>query len=290
LLASFAGPPPGPRPLAEIISDLKSALGMTTTQGLYGMQVRRGDRTWGFWPRTSVGATVYKTGRKAGQPLDNVRTRQAILRGQYDPVAGVARIHVSTDIDAIAHEGGHHLERVFGAPLETFKTQHSEELAVPPAPDAPLPAINPAGFSGIELDADTQHILIEAANRMREWRQLAATARQNRTLAHQIASDAATARNTLQRRLGRTIAEALIADLVGDAGRPNNGALGQTPYRLNVPSMPTTIDPARLADYVRERYSQTGTPVARVAPTPSPFQVSEGFAEFFESPTLRPVE
>jgi hypothetical protein len=251
---------PEVRPLADIIADLKSALGMTVTQGLYGMGVRGasgGIIRW-FRPRPNV-------------------------RGQYDRNAGVARIRTVTDIEAIAHEGGHKLEDAFGAPLEAFKTQNAEELAVPPVPDTPLPATNPTGFSGIELDADTQRVLVEAANRTREWWQLAAQPKTDRSILYQAAADAAIARRTLQRRLGRTVADALLADLVGDAALPNNGILGRTPHRLAVSTLHgAIINPSMLADYVRERYSATGTPQPRVAPTPTATEISEGFATFFQ--------
>lgn len=250
LLASFVGQPPGTSPsggpqlpvtpasqgevrgLADIISDLKSALGLTTTQGLYGMRVRdrAGGRTWGFRPQQGI-------------------------RSQYDANAGVARIRVATDIDAIAREGGRHIEQVFGTPMQAFLSTHAEELAVSPVPDNPLPAIAPTGFSGIDLDADTQRALVDAADYTRQWQALTASGASQATR-YDVAAQAAIARSTLQRRLGRTIADHIVADLVSQTAQP-------------------------AADYVRERYSATGMPAARVAPTPSQAEISTGFADFF---------
>src|SRR5690606_8462485 len=128
-------------------------IGLTTTQGLQRMTVRdrAGGRTFRFRPRRDV-------------------------RGQYDERSGVARIRIATDIDAIAEQGGRHVERVFGAEMQAFLQQHAEELALPPVPDQPVPLNIPAvGFTGIELDADTQQVLIEAGEATRAWPQLTAS-------------------------------------------------------------------------------------------------------------------
>jgi hypothetical protein len=250
-LASFTGGPPGTPPsgapqlpitpasqgevrgLADIIADLKSALGMTVTQGLYGMRVRdrAGGRTWGFRPQRSV-------------------------RSQYDANAGVARVRIATDIDAIARAGGQHIERVFGAPMQAFLQTHAEELAAPAVPDAPVPALAPAGYSGIELDADSQRTLVEAAANYRAWQAATSAPNASRAVVYDAAAQAAIPTALLRRRLGRSIADALVRDLVPQTGQPD-------------------------ADYVRERYSPTGAPAPRVASAPSQSELSAGFADFF---------
>jgi hypothetical protein len=141
--------------------------------------------------------------------------------------------------------------------MQAFLQQHVEELGVPPAPDTPLPQIAPTGYSGIELDADTQTVLIEAADATRAWQAV-----QN----YDNAARAAIASRTIERRLGRTVAQALLADIVG--AQP----LGSTA---------APVDPAGLAAYVQARYSATGTPTPRVAPTVPPAQLSQAFATFF---------
>ena len=108
----YSGDPRGagggstPRGLAAIIADLKQALRMPVTQGLTGLTVSNPDtgRSWRVSPRSNV-------------------------RGQYQTPQGVARIRLSTDIDAIAHEGGHHLEAVIGQPLQQIIVAHAAELS-----------------------------------------------------------------------------------------------------------------------------------------------------------------
>lgn len=86
-LGSYRGD--GIKPLTQIISELKVAIGMMSTQGRYGLTVSDADgRTARFQP-------------------------QAGVRGQYDRRGGVARFRIATDIEAVAHEGGHHLETMF---------------------------------------------------------------------------------------------------------------------------------------------------------------------------------
>jgi predicted ABC-type ATPase len=95
-----------PRSLTAIIADLKRALQMPVTQGLGGVTVRN--------PETGYSRRL---------------SPQANVAGQYQTPGGVARIRLSTDIDAIAHEGGHHLEHVIGEPLRDLITTHAEELS-----------------------------------------------------------------------------------------------------------------------------------------------------------------
>jgi adenylate kinase family enzyme len=95
-----------PRSLTAIIADLKRALQMPVTQGLGGITVRN--------PATGYSRRL---------------SPQANVAGQYQTPGGVARIRLSTDIDAIAHEGGHHLEHVIGEPLRDLIATHAEELS-----------------------------------------------------------------------------------------------------------------------------------------------------------------
>lgn len=95
-----------PRSLMEIVVDLKDALGMTATQGLTELTVR--DRA------TGRSTTI--------RPTRNVRA-------QYETGGGVARVRVVNEIDAIAHEGGHHIERLFGGDLRALMQEHADDLA-----------------------------------------------------------------------------------------------------------------------------------------------------------------
>lgn len=275
LLASISGPPKSKadrevRPLTEIIADLKQALGMPVTQGRYGATVVSGDTRRHFPPLAGVG-------------------------GQYDSRAGVARIAISTDIGAIARQGGFHLLRVFSDTIQPFLDAHAEELGVRPAHDNPLPALNPnEGFSGLELDADTQQVLIDAAANMHQWRLWSANSgrpspKRVKTLSvrrpdpefAEIRRRAATALNTLERRLGRTIADALLYDLIGGPGAGGVG-LGRSAFRRPDSVFGQYIEPAAVPGYVAMRYSANGTPQPRQVAGPSQMEINNGFATFFQ--------
>lgn len=285
-LRSFVGKPPGQvappaapgggtaqevRGLTDMIQELKDALGLTVTQGRYGLTVV--DRAGGQ--------------RRTFRPSPR-------LRGQYDREGGIARIRIATDIDAIAHEGGHHLERIFGTELEALKRAHAEELGAAPAPNAPVPALSAIGFSGLEIDAETQDVLVEAVTALRDWRQMLTQRGQSKTrtfgsgvsgaTVHEASAKAAKATAILERRLGKPIAQAVIGDILGDA-RIAPSIVGQSPLRRAVQLANGTsineIAPEDIAEYVRERYSLGGNPQPRTTPTPSALQLSEGFAEFF---------
>lgn len=236
------------RGLSEIIKDIKTALGMPLTQGVYGMRVQ--DRS---------------TGRSWRFPA------QPNLRGQYDKAAGIARVRTVTDIDAIAHEGGHHLEVAYGQALEDFKVDHAEELTQKAAPDRPMPPINPQGFSGLDLDADTQSLLVKTAQTLVAHQQDMASGGERRSAFRfgpqqafnpDLQLEAAKNWAALVRRVGRPQAEFLTRDIIAKG----------------------LADPAKAQDleaYVMERYSMTGQPQPRVAAAPSAIDLSEGFAEFF---------
>jgi predicted ABC-type ATPase len=243
------------KPLTELIADLKESLHMTVTQGRYGLTVS--DRTAG--PEQNR------------PPRDWSFKPQPHLRGQYDMRSGVARIAVSTDIDAIAHEGGHHLERMFGEELRQLMTGDRRELlryaarnATPPAPNRPMPAIPEAGYTGIDLDADTQQLLVEAAAADRV-RQVAENmglppGQVDEASAHR----ALVTREELAHRLGGPIADGLI-ELVASSSNP-----------------------ADQVQYVRTRFSPTGIPRQPVNDLRS--SLSEGFAEFFREYVLNPQQ
>jgi len=244
--ATKSGTKPGDvKALGDLIADIKDAIGMTATQGRYGFTVT--DRT---------------AGPEQNRPPRSWRFRpQSNLRGQYDMRAGVARYRLATDIEAIAHEGGHHLERLFGGDLRQVTDAHRRELldyaargAIPAAPDRPVPAMPETGYSGLDLDADAQRILVEASS---AWSTLSAA----QTLpagspVHQIATNKfGRYSEELAHRVGAQIAEALIQEVASK-----------------------TLPNTRI-DYVRQRFSATGTP--RPAPKDLRTSMSEGFAEFF---------
>ncbi len=243
------------KPLNQLIADLKDALNMTATQGRYGLTVtdrssgpenNRPEKDWHFKPQPHV-------------------------RGQYDTRSGVARFAVSTDIAAIAHEGGHHLERLFGQSLRSIMENDRRELlryaarnATPAAPERPMPALPATGYTGIDLDSDTQQLLIEAAaaDRSRQVAENAGLApgRVDEVVSHR----ASVTRAELAHRLGGTIADGLIEMVASES------------------------IPATQVAYVRERFSATGTPRAPVNDMRT--SLSEGFAEFFNEYVTNPAK
>lgn len=235
------------RGLTQIIKDIKEALDMPVTQGVYGFKVENPNgRDFAFRPGAN-------------------------LRGQYDKQRGIARVRIVTDIDAIAHEGGHHLEVKFGQPLEDWKNQNASDLTEKAAPDRPMPALNPTGFSGLNLDDDTQSLLARAAQNLVAHRLDMDGASQRRS-AFKIGSQQAFDPD-LQREAAKT-----WAALVRRVGQPQADALVKDIAEKGL------ADPAKaaeLADYVMERYSRTGQPDQRPQAQTTPTALSEGFAEFF---------
>lgn len=106
LAALAPQPPKAPRSLDDIISGLKAALGMPVTPGISSLRVRdqANNRTWFFRPKGTV-------------------------RALYETPNGVARIKTSSDIEAIAHEGGHHIERILREKLDAVLNAHAPELS-----------------------------------------------------------------------------------------------------------------------------------------------------------------
>ncbi len=237
--------------LATIISDLKSALGMTSTQGRYGLSVtdrtsgpqnNRPEKTWRFKP-------------------------QASLRGQYHRRVGAARYNLSTDIEAIAHEGGHHLETMLGVPLDQIKRQHADELRsyayrsfTPAAQAGQAPQItSPTGYSGINLDSEAQRLLTEA-----------------------IAADGAAVSTGTPEAKAKD--QRLRAELEYRLGTPTADAVFNDAYK----HAQSTRSLADLPQYVQSRFSETGVPAQ--AKTDSRASLSEGFAEFFREYLLNPEQ
>jgi len=95
--------------LAEVIDNFNRALGLTVRQGRLD-------------PGTTRGAAA------AGNQV----------RGQTSMATGVVRMRVPSEIDTLAHEGGHALEGRFQGALESVKRQHGAELTplASPGPDA----------------------------------------------------------------------------------------------------------------------------------------------------------
>jgi N12 class adenine-specific DNA methylase/predicted kinase len=257
--ARTGAPEPGPVPaLMEIIADLKSNLGMTATQGRYGLTVfdrtsgpeqNRPPRSWSFRPQEAV-------------------------RGQYDNLAGVARYRLASDIETIAHEGGHHVDRLLGTNLQRLKEQYRPELETfafinmtEPAPDRDPPVLPPIGpdpirpaYSGVDLDADAQRVLAEVASR-EETRQAQLAAGGDPSAIAEISAFDRASRDELEHRVGLRMADALIRDVLRGS-TPDTRAL-----------------------FVRARFSANGVP--RPGGTTSQ-ALHEGFAEFFREYVLNP--
>lgn len=240
--------------LSAIIADLKSALGMPTTQGRYGLTVYDG----------STGAENNRAPRAwRFRPQDN-------LRGQYHRRTGAARYKLSTDIEAIAHEGGHHLESLLGNGLDQVKRAHADELRsyahrsyTPAATESPYAtaAFSPQGFSGLELDAESQRLAVEWKAADAAW--VAAGAQTTGDEKAKVDRY----RAELQYRIGEKTADKVLGDIHAHAAR----------NRVQMSDLPA---------YVRSRFSATGVPKpAKVDPRAS---LSEGFAEFFREYLLNP--
>src|SRR5690606_41701731 len=120
-----------------------------------------------------------------------------------------------------------------------------EELLTPPVRDWPPPKMPAGGYSGIEIDADTQQVLLEAVQADVNLRALATQAGQAKSgirlmrgkfdeaAYKQAQRDAGMLRAVLIRRLGRRVAEAVIGDVKNAA-------------------------PQNLAQYIAQRFSRTG--------------------------------
>jgi hypothetical protein len=153
VMASFAGraskrttKSTGAPSLDAVITDLKNALGLNITQGLWGLTVRQGDRQVKLRPRKNV-------------------------VGQFRRDSGVMSVRQSRDLTAIAHEGGHGLEMLLGTDLDGMKSRHFRELLSPVLPDRPAPTLAPgSGYSGVELDSEEQQRLVEATVAAIVWR------------------------------------------------------------------------------------------------------------------------
>lgn len=244
--------------LSEIIAEVKSGLGMTVTQGRYGLTVSN--------PETGQSRRF---------------SPQSNLRGQYDGRTGAARVRRSTDIEAIAHEGGHHLEAKFGQSLRDIKRDGAAELegfalrAINPDRDTVRPrALPPQGFSGYELSETQQTLLIEAVNARdaldavmteigteKSKPRLSGKAKVDTAREKEAQALAARTRNALNLSLGRSVADVFTEDVRGGLDRV---ALG-------------------VEDYVRMRFSETGTPQKDAPKIYDQVLISEGFAEFFRT-------
>ena len=95
----------GGRALTDIIASLKDAIGLPAQQGLLGLTIE--------------GAGSGKRKRFG------IKSKVA---GQYNRTAGQARYRYANDIETIAHEGGHHLEQIFGIKLQALKVRYATEL------------------------------------------------------------------------------------------------------------------------------------------------------------------
>lgn len=238
--------------LSELVEDVNEALGLTTRHGRLD------------------------PGLKAQAGRQGMR-----VAGQFGRTTGVTRIATPNDIATLAHEGGHALESRadIKADLDALKKAHVEELTTNPAIDvAPKQLAAGTGFSGVELDADTQRLLSEAVIADRAWRQMGTVAGQAKSgmrtggvkhtpVAYSAAQEmAARTWGLLVRRVGQKRATAYLDDV-----------------RKAVPQ--------GVADaYVKTRFSATGNPAPRAPVTASAEALSEGFAEWFRLNLTNPTE
>jgi hypothetical protein len=229
--------------LSELVKSVTKALGLTVRQGRLDPGLKR-----------------------------SAAARGNVVAGQFSQATGVTRLAIPNDLATLAHEGGHAIEvrPSIRSELDVLKNSHVEELAAPVAQNTPAPALAPGeGFSGLEIDADTQDLARQAAEADLVWRALAASAGAakagggvvSRGSYDQAAYDdaqreAATSRAALIRRLGRPTADAVIAD-INKAQRSD------------------------MVSWIATRYASTGTPLPRAAITATPAELSEGFAEWF---------
>jgi hypothetical protein len=89
-------------------------------------------------PVIGLAETIHEFRRALGLPLAQgrlnpvlaraARRRGSRLYGQYNFGTGVARVAVSNDFDTISHEGGHHMEVRYGAPLQALMQANTAEL------------------------------------------------------------------------------------------------------------------------------------------------------------------
>ena len=189
------------------------------------------------------------------------------VAGQYSKKTGVTRLAIPNDLLTLTHEGGHALENRYDtkAVVARLKQQHAEDLMLPPAPNAPAPQMPPTGFSGIEIDAETQTVLVDAVQKRAQLRAMGASvglSKQGRGPAYdarsyaQLTEDAGKAHDLLKRRLGQQIADAVMNDV---------DAAGATD----------------LAAYAAQRFSASGQPSPRLKLTFTPIQLSEAWADWF---------
>lgn len=193
--------------------------------------------------------------------------RGGSIGGQYSKKTGVTRLAIPNDIVTLAHEGGHAIENRYDtkAAVAGLKAKFAEDLILPPAPDVPAPQMPSTGFSGIEIDAETQAVLIEAVQKKARLKQMGATvgmAKQGRgpgydaRLYAQLQEEAGSAREILKRRLGQQITDAVMADL--DASGAQD-----------------------FAAYTAQRFAETGQPQPRLQLAFTATQLSEAWGDWF---------
>lgn len=85
----------------------------------------------------ALGLTV-RQGRLSPALKQRASARGGDVRGQTSMETGVIRLRVASEIDTLAHEGGHALELRFKGELDALKLQHAGELRrlASPGPDA----------------------------------------------------------------------------------------------------------------------------------------------------------
>ena len=237
--------------LSDLVSDLTDALGLTVRQG-----------------RLSPGL-------KAAAGRLGMR-----VAGQFSRATGVTRIAIPNDLATLAHEGGHALETRNSTrdDVRQLQSTYAEELITPVSRNYPAPQLPASGYSGIELDADTQQVLAQAVQADANMRAQATAAGQAKSSPRFFGRaqtpatttnayrDAGILRGVLIRRLGQRVADAVLNDV------KNSGSTD-------------------LAGYIAQRFSRTGTPAPRPPlPQASRTELSEGWAEFFRRYVTNPRE
>ncbi|MCK9549143.1 LPD38 domain-containing protein [Aquamicrobium sp.] len=237
--------------LSDLVSDLTDALGLTVRHG-----------------RLSPGLKA-----AAGRLGMSVA-------GQFSRATGVTRIAIPNDLATLAHEGGHALETRNSTrdDVRQLQDDHIEELITAPSRNFSPPQMPASGFSGVELDDDTQRVLIDAVQADVNLRAQTLQAGQAKSGVRfmrgkiddaaykQAQREAGMLRAVLIRRLGQRVADAVLDDVKKAA-------------------------PRDLQQYIAQRFSATGTPKPRPAPPQaSRTELSEGWAEFFRQYVTNPRE
>jgi len=263
--------------LSDLVTDTARALGIQPQPNVF----QRWERRLGLTPEREAApvrmgrldpglkrAAAKQGGWVAGQFSGRPNARRGV------PGTGVTRLAIPNDLPTLAHEGGHALEVRYDtrSDIDALKRKFAEDLVLPPAPNAAAPPMPTSGFSGIEIDAETQAVVVDAVRKRAQLQSMAASvglAKQGRGQSYdarlygQLTQEAGAAHDLLKRRLGQPIADAVMQDVEANGAR--------------------NVD-----QYVAQRFSQTGTPQPRPQLSYGEQQLSEAWADWFGQYVVSP--